>query len=69
MKMKLARLELIDRGENATDINSTRHDFKTLKTHLEKHKLNTNIFLKHPDNMKDGVIDEIIRLGERKKKT
>jgi hypothetical protein len=69
MKIKLARLELIERGENATDINSTRHDYKTLKTHLEKYKLSTNVFLRHPDNVNDGVIDEIIRLAERKKKT
>jgi len=69
MKIKLARLELIKRGENAADINITRHDYKTLKTHLEKYKLSTNVFLKHPDNVNDGVIDEIIRLAERKKKT
>jgi hypothetical protein len=48
-------------------IKAADQNWKTLAALLDKNKeLKTEITLKHPDNVKDGVTEEIIRLSERK---
>jgi len=67
MKVRLAELELKERGVEDSVIKAADQNWKTLAALLDKNKeLKTEITLKHPDNVKDGVTEEIIRLSERK---
>jgi hypothetical protein len=67
MKVRLAELELKERGVEDSVIKAADQNWKTLAALLDKNKeLKTEITLKHPDNIKDGVTEEIIRLSERK---
>jgi hypothetical protein len=69
MKVRLAELELKERGVEDSVIKAADHSWKTLAALLDKDKeLKTEITLKHPDNVKDGVTEDIIRLSERKSK-
>ena len=59
-------MELKEREVEDSVIKAADQNWKTLAALLDKDKLKTEITLKHPDNVKNGVTEEIIRLSERK---